>query len=270
MLLQRQLNRVKKQPSWSVRQQFDITSEKALYGWGRSMVNLYAQAMLKTDMRWHAPLPGGPKIIAANHPTTTDPFLILTLASEQISVLVTGGAFNVPVFGAYLRRAGHVPVIRNGGGATVQAAIKLLEAGRTVAIFPEGALSPLERGIGFHQPHTGVARLALSTGAPVIPVGIGLQYERIRFVETEVDGKTEFGRFYLRGLYNMTVGEPMRFEGNVDDRENVRSVSERIMQRIIHLSQESIQRIEASQAATARLQTDPAGLANARADGLAG
>jgi len=270
MLLQGQLDRAINQTSWSVRQQFDIASEKALYGWGRSMVNLYAQATLKTDVRWNAPLPSGPKIIAANHPTTTDPFLILTLASEQMSVLITGGAFDVPVFGAYLRRAGHVPVLRNSGGATIQAAIRLLIAGRTVAIFPEGALSPLERGIGFHKPHSGVARLALSTGAPVIPVGIGLQRECIRFVEAEVDGEPEIGRFYLRGPYNMTVGEPMRFEGNVEDRKYVRSVSERIMKRIIHLSQESVQRMETSQTAKARLQTDPAGFANARADGLAG
>lgn len=263
MLLQGQLDK-----GITVRQQLDTESERVLYGWGRSVVNLYAQLMVETDVRYHAPLPSGPKIIAANHPTTTDPFLILTLASEQMSVLVTGGAFDVPVFGAYLRRAGHVPVLRNSGGATIQAAIRLLQVGRTVAIFPEGALSPLEKGIGFHKPHTGVARLALSTGAPVIPVGIGLQRERIRFVEAEVDGKLEIGRFYLRGPYNMTVGEPMWFEGNVEDRAYVRSVSERIMQRITRLSQESVQRIEASQAAKARLQTDPVGFANASAGKL--
>ncbi len=262
-----QINKGTQHMKRSVDKQKSIVSEKIWYWAGVKAMNVFAGSILEMDKKILEPLPPGPKILAANHPTTTDPFLILTLASEQMSVLVTGGAFDVPVFGAYLRRAGHVPVIRNSGGATVQTAIQLLKTGRTVAIFPEGTLSPLERGIGFHQPHTGVARLALSTGAPVIPVGIGLQRERIRFVETAVDGKPETGRFYLCGPYNMTVGEPMRFEGNVEDRAYVRSVSESIMQRIIHLSQESVQRIEASQAAKTRLQTNPVGVTNARAAG---
>ena len=145
------------------------------------------------DVQWRAPLPEGPKILAANHPTTTDPFFILTLLSEQTSVLVTGGAFEVPLFGAYLRRAGHVPVLRDSGGATIREATDLLRSGRTVAIFPEGALSPLEGGIGFHRPRSGVARLALATGAPVIPIGIGLQQERIRTVDVEMEGQTGAG-----------------------------------------------------------------------------
>jgi 1-acyl-sn-glycerol-3-phosphate acyltransferase len=82
----------------------------------------------------------------------------------------------------------------------------------------------------------------------VIPVGIHLERERIKFVETTVDDKTETARWYLRGPYAMTVGEPMRFEGNVEDREYVRAVSQRIMQRITCLSHESAQRIGAPQA----------------------
>lgn len=261
MLLSSQMDARDKQTSWSVGRQLFIVSEKILYWLGRSMVALFAQVMLEMDVAWRAPLPGGPKIIAANHPTTTDPFLLLTLLSERMSILVTGGAFEMPVFGAYLRRAGHVPVVRNSGGATVEAAKRLLNAGRTVAIFPEGALSPLEGDTSFHKPHTGVARLALGTGAPVIPVGIGLQQERIRFVEAEIDGKSETGRFYLGGPYAITVGEPMFFEGDVENREYVRSVSERIMQRIIRLSQESARRLETSRTYAPAPKTSPAELA---------
>jgi 1-acyl-sn-glycerol-3-phosphate acyltransferase len=198
------------------------------------------------DVQWRGPLPEGPKILAANHPTTTDPFFILTLLAEQTSVLVTGGAFEVPLFGAYLRNAGHVPVLRNSGGATIREATDLLTSGRTVAIFPEGALSPLEGGIGFHRPRSGVARLALSSGAPVIPVGIGLQEDRIRTVAVEMEGQQEEGRFYTGGQYAVTVGKPMWFEGNVDNWEYVRLVSERIMQRIVTLSQQSALRIQPS------------------------
>jgi 1-acyl-sn-glycerol-3-phosphate acyltransferase len=236
--------------------------DKVLYRSGRRVVYAYARLMFDMDVVKHAPLPEGPKIIAANHPTTTDPFFILTVVSEQMSVLVSGGIFEVPVFGRYLRLAGHVPVVHNSGGATIEAARRLLEAGRTLAIFPEGALSPLEGGLGFHRPHSGVARLALSTGAPVIPVGIHLERERIRFVETKVDGESEVGRLYLRGPYAMTVGEPMRFRGDVEDWEYVRSVSERIMQRIIRLSRESALRVQESQALETGAITRPIGVAS--------
>ncbi len=201
--------------------------------------------MLKVDIQRRAALPTGAKIIAANHPTTTDPFLMMGVASEPINILITEMCFKVPVLGRYLRAAGHVPVIDGNGRAAFEQAIKLLKAGRTVVIFPEGALSPLEGGVC--PPHTGVARLALATGAPVVPVGIHLQREGIYFRETTVDEKTEVARFYLRGPYAVTVGEPMRFEGNVEDREFVRSVSQRVMQRISLLSRESGQHIRASQ-----------------------
>ena len=228
------------------KQEPGVASERFLYRLGRSAVSLFSRTALDMDVQWRAPLPEGPKILAANHPTTTDPFFILTLLSEQTSVLVTGGAFEVPLFGAYLRRAGHVPVLRDSGGATIREATELLESGRTVAIFPEGALSPLEGGIGFHRPRSGVARLALATGAPVIPIGIGLQQERIRTVDVDMEGQTEQGRIYSSGPYAVTVGKPLWFEGNVENWEFVRLVSERIMQWIVSLSQQSALRIKPS------------------------
>jgi len=261
MLLQSQTAVENKQKSWSVERQLHVASEKILYWLGCSVVGLFARSMLELDVSWRSPLPSGSKIIAANHPTTLDPFLILTLAPTQTSVLVTGGAFQVPVFGHYLQRAGHVPVIRGHGRAAFEKARQLLEAGRTIGIFPEGALSPLEGGV--HEPRTGAARLSLSTGAPVIPVGIHLQRECVRSFGVQLDGEPVVGRFYLRGPYAMTVGEPLHFKGEVQDRECVRSVSECIMQRIVSLSQESARRIEASQALAAVTKTSALELANA-------
>jgi 1-acyl-sn-glycerol-3-phosphate acyltransferase len=130
----------------------------------------------------------------------------------------------------------------------------LLQAGRTVGIFTEGTLSPIEGGIGFDRPRTGTARLALSTGAPVIPVGIHLHREGIRFVDTRLDDVSAVARWYLRGPYAMTVGRPMRFEGDIEDRDYVRSVSERVMQRIASLSHESARRLQVSRRPTPALE----------------
>jgi 1-acyl-sn-glycerol-3-phosphate acyltransferase len=187
-------------------------------------------------------LPAGPKILAANHPTTTDPFLIMLLASEQVSVLVTEECFRMPVFGRILLASGHVPVVRQGGGVTVEAALRLLAEGRTVAIFPEGAISPAEGGV--HRPHSGVARLALGSGAPVIPVGIGVDRRRIRRFEAHVGGEKETVSWYLGGPYATTVGRAMRSEGEVSDWGHVRSLAEQIMQRVAGLARESDRRVE--------------------------
>jgi 1-acyl-sn-glycerol-3-phosphate acyltransferase len=208
---------------------------------------------LDVDVQRLTPLPRGPKILAANHPTTTDPFYILSLLSEPVSVLVTSATFGVAGLGGYLRATGHIPAVRNSGGATVSDIVRAIEAGRSVAIFPEGALSP-QTG-GHHPPHTGVARVALRTGAPVIPVGIGLQRERIRVIEADVQGDRAVGRFYTAGPYALTVGRPLHFRGDVRDRERVRAVAEDIMSQIRFLAAESEGRANAAPA------TAPAGRA---------
>ncbi len=166
-----------------------------------------------------------------------------------MSILINDVLFNVPLFGFYLRRAGHVPVsvVSSNGGIALERARQLLLAGRTVAIFPEGDISPLEGG--FLKPHSGVARLSLSTGAPVIPIGIHLQRERIRLLTTQVSGKPEVGAWYFRGRYAITVGKPLYFTGGTEDRAHVRSVAESVMQHIIRLAQESAQRMMGTQSA---------------------
>ncbi len=216
-------------------------------GAGRMTARLYAGTLLRMDVQWRAPLPAGAKIIAVNHPTTTDPFLLMGVIPEPVNILVTEMCFQILGLGQFLRQASHIPVADGKGRAAFDEAVKLLRVGRTVGIFPEGALSPLEGGVC--PPHSGAARLALTTGAPIIPVGIGLQREHITFREITADGKTEIARWYFHGPYAVTAGEAMRFEGEVEDREHVRAVSQRIMQRISLLARESAQRISASQAA---------------------
>lgn len=229
---------------WPTGEQLHGMSEDTWHALGRSLVSSYARVALKLDVSWHAPLPDGARIIAANHPTTVDPALVMTLAPGHSRILIHETLFKVPVLGRYLKHAGHVPVITGSGRSAFEKAKQLLGEGRTIVIFPEGALSPVEGG--FHQPHTGAARLALSTGAPIIPVGIHLERERIESIETEVDGKTEAGRLYLQGPYAMTVGEPISLSGDIEDRDYVRSISERIMQRIMGLSRESAIRVQAA------------------------
>ena len=236
--------------------------EKTLYQMGRSLMAAYTSLMLDVDTQWHAPLPEGPMILAPNHPTTTDPLYLLPLLSQPVSFVITAASFDVPFVGAYLRAAGHLPAVRGSGGATVDAISRQVKAGRSVALFPEGALSPL--GGGFHRPHSGVARVALRTGAPVIPIGIGLQRDRIHVTEAVVDGEKAIGHLYPSGPYAITVGRPLYFEGDVQDRERVLDTAGTIMHHIRDLARESESRIRQARAAEAGALPVPAGASVAR------
>lgn len=130
-----------------------------------------------TRRDWHGqeniPATGG-FIAAANHVTNLDP---LTFAhylydnSRAPKILAKASLFTVPVLGGILKRTEMIPVQRNTASAasSLSAAIEALERGECVAVFPEGTLTrdpDLWPMVG----KTGVARLALTTRAPVVPI----------------------------------------------------------------------------------------------------
>lgn len=214
--------------------------EKALYGVSKPVVQTYTSTMLTMDIHKKSSFPVGAKIIAPNHPSTTDPFYVASMLGSQSFIMINNVLFQVPVLGAYLHRSGHIPVVVGKGQEAIDAALEHLKAGHTVMIFPEGLISPLKGG--FNKPRTGVARLALASGAPVFPVGIHLRKDRIRSMKSIVDGKEEIGYWYIRGPYNVTVGKPLRFNGDVENRELVHNVAHDIMLKIMRLAYESEQR----------------------------
>jgi 1-acyl-sn-glycerol-3-phosphate acyltransferase len=216
---------------------------KLLHLISMSLVRLYTWLMLRLDVFWQAPFPAGPKLIVANHPSTTDPFYLGLLFSQPVSLLIIESLFLIPIFGAFLRWSGHIPVAPGQGRTAFDAAYRRLLRGRSVALFPEGDLSPQEGGC--LPPHTGAARLALLTGVPTIPIGIYLPRERSRAIVSTVAGKRLKGYLYLRGEYGVTVGRAMHFEGDVADRGHVDNISGDIMRQIVSLAQESESRVKA-------------------------
>lgn len=233
--------------------------QKMLYWIGRYTLELFTRVLLDMNVLYHEQLPAGPKIIAPNHPTTVDPFIITTVLPEQVHILVTESAFKAPLFGDYLRKSGHVPVVVGRGSEAFEAGKRLIEQGHVVAIFPEGALSPEGR---VARPHTGVTRLALGTGAPVIPVGIALDPTRIRMVDTGIktaDGSTEIARVYAGGPYYITMGVPMRISGDINERKLVASQTQRIMRHIVRLSKMSEYRMQGAELPKEAVETTIAG-----------
>ena len=209
---------------------------RIMYGMGRLVISSYVRLMLRLDVRWHASLPERPVLFAANHPSTTDPIFIQVLLSRPLSVMITSKVFNIPFLGAYMRKMKQICVTPGKGEEVLEEAHQSLNAGRSVTIFPEGLISPKD---GFHAPRSGVARLALRSGVPVVPLGIYLSDRGCKRIPTNLDGEPDTITWYLRGPYTITVGKPLHFIGDSNDKPLVRQTAEIIMEHIRLLTTES-------------------------------
>ena len=113
----------------------------------------------------------GPAIVVANHPNYSDPAFLVHAWMRPLKFLQARESFDTPLLCRLFARVGSLPVARNGHDVTgVRAALKRLEKGEIVCVFPEGEV----HGNG-GRPETyrgGAAFLALKSGAPVYPAHI--------------------------------------------------------------------------------------------------
>lgn len=225
-----------------------------LYELGCAAVRLYASVALQLDICWHEDPPAGAKLFIANHPSGTDPFLIHLLS--PMSVLITANAFAFPLFGAYLLKTGQIPVFSGKGEQALEEACRLLEAGRSVGIFPEGTYSPRDGSV--LEPRTGAARLALQTGAPIVPVGIYLARENSVRLSLRLKDKSMGGYWYFYGPYAITVGKPAYFHGDPDNKKDLQTAAQKMMELSHALARESEARIQKPAMAKANTPTEPA------------
>ncbi|MEO6723778.1 MAG: lysophospholipid acyltransferase family protein [Blastocatellia bacterium] len=114
----------------------------------------------------------GAIIIAGNHPSYLDPVLVMLPIKRSIRFMAWDALFKFPLLGQVIKAIGAFPVdLRKGKGeAAFLEALRVLNAGDALGIFPEGQRS--ERG-PMGELKTGVARLAVETGAVIVPVTIG-------------------------------------------------------------------------------------------------
>jgi len=128
----------------------------------------------------------GAVIVVGNHLSVADAFVLTAAVARRgrrIRMLGAAGLFRAPVIGHLLRAVGYIPVDRRGTDpkAALGPARAALEAGQCVGLYPEGAITR-HPDAWPARGKSGVVRLALDTGAPVVPLA---QWGTHRFVGQE-------------------------------------------------------------------------------------
>lgn len=176
----------------------------------------------------------GPAILASNHLAVADSFYLPLVVRRRITFLAKAEYFTGAGLKGRLTRwfytvAGQVPIDRTDADSA-QSALdtgeRLLNQGKLLGLYPEGTRSPDGR---LYKGKTGLARIALHTGVPVIPVAM---------IGTDVVNPPG-SRFWRFGRVTVRFGKPMdfaRFDGLAGNRFIERAVIDEVMYELMKLS----------------------------------
>ncbi|GFG68170.1 1-acylglycerol-3-phosphate O-acyltransferase [Mycobacterium kubicae] len=176
----------------------------------------------------------GPAILASNHLAVMDSFFLPLVVRRRITFLAKSEYFTGTGLKGWFKRwfftvVGQVPIDRanaDAANAALTTAERLLGEGKLLGMYPEGTRSPDGR---LYKGKTGLARLALQSGVPVIPVAM---------IGTNVVNPP--GKKMLRfGRVSVRFGEPMdfsRFEGLAGNHFIERAVTDEVMYELMGLS----------------------------------
>ena len=178
----------------------------------------------------------GAAIFASNHLSFSDSIFLPLVVSRRITFLAksdyfTGRGFKGRATAAFFKGAGQLSVDRSGGRAgqaAVNSGLKVLRRGELLGIYPEGTRSPDGR---LYRGRTGVARMALQAGCPVLPVAM------IGTDKAQPSGK----RVPKIMRIGVRIGKPLdfsRYEGMEDDRFVLRSATDEVMYELMLLSRQ--------------------------------
>jgi 1-acyl-sn-glycerol-3-phosphate acyltransferase len=176
----------------------------------------------------------GAAIFASNHLSFSDSIFLPLVVPRKITFLAkadyfTGSGVKGKMTKGFMSGVGQVPIDRSGGAASeaaLRTAQRILGSGNLLALYPEGTRSPDGR---LYRGKTGIARMALEAGVPVIPVAM---------VNTDVVQPT--GTLIPKlGRVGVRVGKPLdfsRYAGMAGDRFVLRSITDEIMYELMLLS----------------------------------
>lgn len=178
------------------------------------------------------PATGG-VILASNHLGAAETFVMPAMIQRQLTFPAKAELFRgdrgpmSKLIAWFLKNVGQVPLDRSGGRASLDGmrpVLEVLEQGGAVGVYPEGTRSPDGR---LYKGKTGVARMALAAGVPVVPVAVKntaiVKKLGLPWVDRPV----------------ITFGKPLDFSAYaaaLDDRATLRWITDEVMNAIMQLS----------------------------------
>jgi 1-acyl-sn-glycerol-3-phosphate acyltransferase len=176
----------------------------------------------------------GPAILVSNHLSAGDTFLLPALIKRRLTFpakaeLFQGRRLSGWFVRWFLTSVGMLPMDRSGGRASASSmdgVLSVLRAGELLGIYPEGTRSLDGR---LYKGKTGVARLVLSAGVPVVPVAM----VNTQFVPSRV------AKIPIMRRPGIRIGRPLdfsRYSASGNDREVLRWVTDEIMNAVMELS----------------------------------
>jgi 1-acyl-sn-glycerol-3-phosphate acyltransferase len=180
----------------------------------------------------NVPKTGG-AILASNHLSFADSVFLPLIMDRRVSFLAkseyfTGKGLKGRLVKLFFTATGQLPIDRSGGKASeasLNTGLEVLGKGDLLGIYPEGTRSPDAK---MYRGRTGVARMVLEAGVPIIPVAM-IDTEKVMSVGTGV---------HIRRI-GVVFGEPLdfsRFEGMESDRFVLRSITDEIMYELHRIS----------------------------------
>lgn len=185
----------------------------------------------------------GPVIIASNHLSFSDSIFMPLVVPRKVTFMAKSEYFTSPGIKGFIKKLtfialGQVPVDRSGGRrseAAIKTGLRLLAEDNCIGIYPEGTRSPDGR---LYKGRTGIARMAIDSGAPIVPVAM--------FNTAEIQPTGQIVPKVRR--VEMVFGEPMTFTGDSSDLQHLRFVTDQIMQAIQKISHQEYVEMYASDA----------------------
>jgi len=206
------------------------------FRFGAAILKPILNLIVKKDWRGGEKLPqSGPAIVVCNHLSYLDPLTFthfLYNNGRAPRYLGKESVFRVPIVGRVIRGAGQIPVSRESKDAVkgLEHAIAVLKAGHLLGVYPEGTLTR-DENLWPMRAKTGVARLALMTGAPVYPCASWGPEKVLPPYSKKI-------RLFPRTRVSIMMGEPVdlsRWQGRADDPVAIEEAADHIMDRITTL-----------------------------------
>jgi 1-acyl-sn-glycerol-3-phosphate acyltransferase len=144
-----------------------------LYTFARTVLNPLRKFCWNIHVEGMERVPAtGPAVLCPNHVSFLDSAFLMLVLPRRITYVGKAEYMDDWKTKYLFPAVGMIPIDRSGGNASeraLNAAARVLDRGELFGIFPEGTRS---RDGVLHRGHTGPARLALRTGAPIVPVGV--------------------------------------------------------------------------------------------------